>query len=155
MHANIFVAAALTSISAATGAISSKAMVIARTLADVSPGSVDISVLQDSFLSLVCLSGAIGGGIMSIAFFREDQDSRSVTAWKFIGSSFAGAYFTPGFLHYLGWNLTSDVVLTSSAVIGLVSWSVLRKIIPILPKLFAKRVKRQFGDDEPERDDRP
>lgn len=109
--------------------VSSLASLLAGLLAQGKPetggGILNVS---NSYLFLVCVSGAILGGVVS-ALLLPSIDSRKKFATKFLVSSITASLFSPWIINKLGFSQTPDSVLAVSGAVALLAWGVVRQAI--------------------------
>ncbi len=106
---------------------SAAAGLIAQSIPAITQQSQEI--LDDKFLTMMCLSGSLGGGIVSVLLFSTTE-SRKQQAAKFMVSGLTGMMVTPFLMRYMGWQEVSSIVLFCSGVVALLSWGVLIPTVP-------------------------
>ena len=94
---------------------------IASLMLSLIPGSSIFG--EDGQLMAVCISGGIGGGLLSIWIY--DTKSIRMVAFKWLGSTVSSWMFSPAICKYL--KIESDLsnCLALSAIVGFLSWSIL------------------------------
>lgn len=98
--------------------------------------SAGAGIMNDSQLRLFCLSGALGGALISLGLFKID--SMQEGARKVGVSSISGVVFTPLIMHWWGISLQTDYVLGFAATVALCSWTVLQLVVPMVGGMVAK-----------------
>lgn len=131
-------------VSMVAGAFSSCVAAFLALMPDAAPAAV--TIMDDEKMRLICIIGAVGGGVLSALIFSPPQATGRMFAVKVGSSSLAGILFTPSLVHWLGWTLNIDTLLGTSAGIALVGIGVIRVAVP----LWAKYAARKFGPpDDP------
>lgn len=105
-----------------------------------------LSVLDDARMRLVCVSGSLGGAVLSVCLFRLSH-VRDM-AVKLTCSSLSGILFAPMALRWLAWQRDLDAVLATSALTALLSWSILQAAVPLLTRIATKRLTDQISTKE-------
>lgn len=135
--ASIILAAGLGIISALTAA--------AALLPDPSSASA-FSLVDDNRLRLICVAGSLGGAVMSVMLFQV-KTNRELAA-KITTSALAGIMFAPMILRYLKWADLTDAILAVSAIVALLSWTVLQSIVPMAANLLKRKAEAALDAKE-------
>lgn len=114
-------------------------MMTSATLA-ILPGEDLPLIIDNEKMRLICVIGAIGGGLLSAILFSPPKTSGKGFAMKVFSSSLAGILFTPGVIHWLGWRPNVDVLLAVSAAFAMVSVGALKVAIPLWERIAAKKI---------------
>lgn len=130
-HPIILAFAALASIS------SFWAGMLAQGKAEPSAGFLNV---PNSYLWLVCISGAILGGMVSV-FIVPTVETRKQLIFKFLASSITSIVCAPRLISWAGWSQAPDSILIISGGISLVAWGVLLKVVPIASDWITGMVK--------------
>ncbi len=93
--------------------------------------TVTTNILDDSKLRLICLAGAVGGAILSVALFHKEGSSAKTLARKLTASSIAGVIMAPMVLRWSGLGFGTDAMLFVSGAVALLSWGVLMSAVPM------------------------
>ena len=133
--ASIILAAGLGIISAAAAAL----------LPDPSTASA-LSIVDDNRLRLICVAGSLGGAVMSVMLFQV-KTNRELAA-KITTSALAGIMFAPMILRYLKWADLTDAILAVSAIVALLSWTVLQSIVPMAANLLKRKAEAALDAKE-------
>lgn len=112
-------------------------------------GGTGGSLFDDERLRLVCLSGSIGGAIVSVGLFRPRNTQE--LAWKLTCSGLSGMMFSPMIMRYIGWPLEADHVLAASGSVALLSWGVLQMAVPLMTRFGEFWIKSKWTP-EPEKE---
>ena len=133
--ASIILAAGLGIISAAAAAL----------LPDPSTASA-LSIVDDNRLRLICVAGSLGGAVMSVMLFQV-KTNRELAA-KITTSALAGIMFAPMILRYLKLADLTDAILAVSAIVALLSWTVLQSIVPMAANLLKRKAEAALDAKE-------
>jgi FtsH-binding integral membrane protein len=98
-----------------------------------------LSLVDDNRLRLICVAGSLGGAVMSVMLFQV-KTNRELAA-KLTTSALAGIMFSPMLLRYLRWADLTDAILATSAIVALLSWTVLQSAVPILAGIAKRKVE--------------
>lgn len=105
--------------------------------------AMDVNVMDDARLRLVCLAGSIGGALVSVLLFQLPKIKALVA--KLVVSGLSGMMFTPILVRHLGLTLDTDTLIASSGLVALLSYSVLQAIVPVLQKAAEKWLGMKVG----------
>lgn len=83
---------------------------------------------------------------MSVMLFQV-KTNRELAA-KLTTSALAGIMFAPMILRYLKWADLTDAILAVSAIVALLSWSVLQSIVPMAAKLLKRKAEAALDAKE-------
>ena len=100
------------------------------------PELTGTSIIDDNRLRLICVAGSLGGAVISIMLFATG--SHKELARKLTVSALAGILLTPMLLRYLTWTSQTDAILAVSAIVAMLSWSVLQTVVPMLSRMVVK-----------------
>lgn len=109
-----------------------------------------IQISESGALLVTTVSGAFMGAVVSVCLFR-DKESRWLTGRKIVGSAFAAMLLTPALFWGFSIEPTQDHVWVASGMIAMVAWPVLRKVLPMIPGMAARRLKT-YEPKEPDTD---
>jgi hypothetical protein len=111
-----------------------------------------LNIIDDSKLRLICISGSLGGAILSVGIFPPPASSgvRGL-ALKISCSSISGVLFSPMVMRWMNFPIQTDEVLAIAGAVALVSWSTLQMAVP----LFTKIIGRKAQSYEPDNDKKP
>jgi len=119
--------------------------VAAALMPDPSSASA-FSLVDDNRLRLICVAGSLGGAVMSIMLFQV-KTNRELAA-KLTTSALAGIMFAPMILRYLKWADLTDAILAVSAIVALLSWTVLQSIVPMAANLLKRKAEAALDAKE-------
>jgi hypothetical protein len=112
--------------------------------------NINTSVMDDNRLRLVCVAGAIAGALLSWSITKKEDHRISVR--KILASSISGIIFTPWIMRWQGWELSTDGLLACSGGVALMSWGILKILVPLATGIFetwfATKFKLPTGDDK-------
>jgi len=111
-------------------------------LKDVSEvvASTETVVMDDGKMRLICIIGAIGGGLLSALVFSPPKATGRNFAIKVGTSSLAGILFTPIVIHWLGWKANVDILLGISAIVAMIAIGAIRIAVPLWERAAGKRL---------------
>lgn len=98
------------------------------------------ALLDDTHLRLICITGSLGGAVLSVLLFPQPKTTSRTMAMKLLTSGLSGILFAPKLLTYMGWMRDTDTVLAISAIVSLLSIGVLRIAIPTYTKLIGQKL---------------
>lgn len=102
-----------------------------------------ISVMDDGKLRIVCIIGAMGGGVLSALLYPLGSPKQ--LSGKIVGSAISGIMFSPKLLSWMSWQLTTDNVLCMAGAVALLSWTLLQLAIPLAGAWFTSKFKTPPG----------
>lgn len=105
-----------------------------------------LSLVDDNRLRLICVAGSLGGAVMSVMLFQV-KTNRELAA-KLTTSALAGIMFAPMILRYLKLADLTDAILAVSAIVALLSWTVLQSIVPMAANLLKRKAEAALDAKE-------
>jgi hypothetical protein len=127
-------------ITTVTAAIAS----IAAALAQVPlPAFQGPAILDDERARLICLAGALGGGLLNLGLGLKEGDKPPgirVMVWKIFGSTVTGVVFTPFVVKWFGLTPNTDTLLGVSFVMAIVGVGLLRTLLPLYQRYVASKL---------------
>lgn len=98
--------------------------------------ALNVNVMDDARLRLVCLAGSLGGGLLSIMIFPLPTTKALVG--KLFASGIAGMMFSPMVMRWSSLPLDTDMLLFVSCVVALLSYTLLQGIVPMANRFIEK-----------------
>lgn len=133
----------------AATAVAAMASAAAGYLAQAVP-EPSIDILENHFLTLMCLSGSLGGGIVSVLLYSTTESRRQQAA-KFMVSGLTGMIVSPFLIHYMAWQKYPSLVLFCSGVVALLSWSILIPLVPWAAGVFTSLIQKKVDPNTPDK----
>lgn len=127
-------AGGIATIAAAVAALMPNAVV------DTASGPVSVVIMDDEKMRLVCIIGAIGGGVLTTLLSSEKEPSARGLIARVLISTGSGIMFTPAVFHWMNWQANTDSLLTVSAITAMVSVGVLKTVLPLWQKFIANKL---------------
>lgn len=114
------------------------------------PGTVVITsevleILAHKTLRLYCLIGAVMGGLICIAI--TGGGTVREMAWKWLTGVCSGIVFTPLIIRWAGIHPGIDYIVGASAIVAILAWTSLHKLVPIVDRWLLRRVRKLVGDN--------
>lgn len=106
-----------------------------------------VMVFDDKTRIGLTLIGALCGAFVSVAIYpgkHQAEYKERAFAIKFGASAIGGVVLTPRALHYLGWEINADNLVTISFFMATVSVSFLATVLPMLEKRAVDGVKNKI-----------
>jgi hypothetical protein len=103
---------------------------------------LNLSVMDDERLRLVCLGGSIGGALLSVLLFPLPKTKPLIA--KLFASGIAGMMFTPMVVRWMGLQRDTDTMLFASGVVALLGYSVLQMAVPLADRVAGKWLGSRF-----------
>ncbi len=108
------------------------------------------NIMDDARLRYTCVIGALGGALISIAMFSTPK-FRPMAA-KFTVAAMGGSMATPAIMRLCNIPTEADLILGSSFVVAILSYSVIQVLAPLVPKALALMFRQKYmpSDDDEE-----
>lgn len=86
-------------------------------------------ILGSNYLVALCLAGSLGGSIVFVLAFCQNDSRRQVCS-KLLICSILGMIATPSIIMWRGWPEIPEVVLSAAGGVSLLSYTVLLQLFP-------------------------
>lgn len=128
-------ASAFCSMLAATAALLPNAAV------ETTDGSMlPVVIMDDEKMRLICIVGAIGGGVITTLLSAEKDTSLRALITRIVISTGCGIMFTPWFFWWQGWVPNTDKLLAASGMVSLLAVGVLKTVLPLWQNYVVKKL---------------
>lgn len=103
-------------------------------------GPMPVIIMDDEKMRLVCIIGALGGGVITTLLSSEKEPSARGLIGRVLVSTGCGIIFTPAVFHYVTWVPNTDNILFVSASTAMVAVGVLKTVMPLWQKFIASKL---------------
>jgi hypothetical protein len=101
-------------------------------------------VINNNSLLILCISGSIGGSLVSIMFWPPKVPSIRLLATKFIASGITAILFAPWLVRYIEPNPNAELVLAVSGTLGLCAFAV----VTFIRREVVRRIEKVLGKSD-------
>lgn len=125
-------------ISAFCAMIAAAAALIPNAIVETSVGLMPIVIMDDEKMRIVCIIGAIAGGVITTFLSSERDVSFKAIISRALLSTLCGVIFTPMVFQWREWAPNTDRLLAGSAIVAMLAVGVLKSILPLWQTFAAK-----------------
>lgn len=120
--------------------LAATAALLPNATVETSEGTLPVVIMDDEKMRLICIVGAIGGGVITTLLSAEKDTSLRALITRIVISTGCGIMFTPWFFWWQGWVPNTDKLLAASGMVSLLAVGVLKTILPLWERYVAKRL---------------
>ncbi|HEY2857116.1 MAG TPA: hypothetical protein VGJ21_01705, partial [Terracidiphilus sp.] len=98
------------------------------------------AILDNERLRIVCLLGALGGGVLNLGLFPAAQPGIRPMAWRYTSSVLCGVVLTPIIVHWFGIYPNFDNLAAVSFLMAIIGVGLIFKAVPSISNLILNKL---------------